>query len=204
MNKMSPLLLLLSCLLASSMGLKVTKDMRDLVMSDKAMKDMTAKEKAVKHLPVTEDDDIDEETLAELEALIENLDLDQLEQLQAAIGGGAEGPKTEFEMISEELRAMGLDQDDIKDLKMMAGLMHEFLILVPDIETKLEMEAPHDLLDHVQLYLLGLPNKLGPLGFLALHHILEEEEEEKEVAAPEPTPEVRSFRRRRQAGDGGR
>merc|ERR550519_2770368 len=138
-------------------------------------------------MPVTEDDDIDEETL---------------EQLQAAIGGGAEGPKTEFEMISEELRVMGLDQDDIEDLKMMAGMMHEFLILVPDIETKLEMEAPHDLLDHVQLYLLGLPNKLGPLGFLALHHILEEEEEEKEVAAPEPTPEVRSFRRRRQAGDG--
>merc|ERR1719470_167391 len=122
MNKMSPLLLLLSCLLASSMGLKVTKDMRDLAMSDKVMKDMMAKEKAMKHLPVTEDDDIDEETLAELE------------QLQAAIGGGAEGPKTEFEMISEELRAMGLDQDDIKDLKMMAGLMHEFLILVPDIE----------------------------------------------------------------------
>merc|ERR1719500_761663 len=57
-------------------------------------------------MPVTEDDDIDEETLAELEALIENLDL-----------------------------------DDIEDLKMMAGMMHEFLILVPDIETKLEMEA---------------------------------------------------------------
>merc|ERR1719431_2085186 len=142
MNKMSPLLLLLSCLLASSMGLKVTKDMRDLVMSDKVMKDMMAKDKAMKHMPVTEDDYIDEETLAELEALIENLDLDQL---QAAIGGGAEGPKTEFEMISEELRAMGLDQDDIEDLKMMAGMMHEFLILVPDIETKLEMEAPHDL-----------------------------------------------------------
>lgn len=91
MNKMSPLLLLLSCLLASSMGLKVTKDMRDLVMSDKVMKDMMAKEKAMKHMPVTEDDDIDEETLAELEALIENLDLDQLEQLQAAIGGGQSG-----------------------------------------------------------------------------------------------------------------
>ena len=28
-----------------------------------------------------------------------------------------------------------------------------------------------------QLYLLGLPNKLGPLGFLALHHVLTEEEE---------------------------
>ena len=29
----------------------------------------------------------------------------------------------------------------------------------------------------LQLYLLGLPNKLGPLGFLALHHVLTEEEE---------------------------
>ena len=28
-----------------------------------------------------------------------------------------------------------------------------------------------------QLYLLGLPNKLGPLGFIALHHILEGESE---------------------------
>jgi len=201
---MSPLPLLLSCLLASSMGLKVTKDMRDLVMNDKVMMDRMAKEKATKHMPVSEDEDIDEETLADLEALIEHLDLAQLEQLQAAIAAGAEGPKTEFEMISEELRAMGLDEGDIEDLKMMAGMMHEFLLMVPDIEGKLEMEAPHDLLDHVQLYLLGLPNKLGPLGFLALHHILEEEEEEeeKEVAAPVPTPEVRSFRRRRQAGGG--
>ena len=28
-----------------------------------------------------------------------------------------------------------------------------------------------------QLYLLGLPNKLGPLGFIALHHILDGESE---------------------------
>lgn len=70
-------------------------------------------------------------------------------------------------MISEELRAMGLDEGDIEDLKMMAGMMHEFvsilltprtslttclqLLMVPDIEGKLEMEAPHDLLDHVQV-----------------------------------------------------
>ena len=80
---------------------------------------------------------------------------------------------------------------------------------VTDIEIRLEMKKPHDLMDHVQvcvaiflfyswpyrgkfifvhlytwsdgftfqLYLLGLPNKLGPLGFLALHHVLTEEEE---------------------------
>ena len=65
------------------------------------------------------------------------------------------------------------------------------------------MKKPHDLMDHIQvgfwsipcyiyrafvhqlltiqllllqLYLLGLPNKLGPLGFLALHHVLTTDE----------------------------
>ena len=28
-----------------------------------------------------------------------------------------------------------------------------------------------------QLYLLGLPNKLGPLGYIALHNVLEDEDE---------------------------
>ena len=32
----------------------------------------------------------------------------------------------------------------------------------------------------LQLYLLGLPNKLGPLGFLALHHVLTTEEVDAE------------------------
>ena len=29
-----------------------------------------------------------------------------------------------------------------------------------------------------QLYLLGLPNKLGPLGYIALHHVLDAADEE--------------------------
>ena len=33
------------------------------------------------------------------------------------------------------------------------------------------------LLSTLQLYLLGLPNKLGPLGYIALHHILDGESE---------------------------
>merc|ERR1719493_673298 len=51
--------------------------------------------------------------------------------------------------------------------------MVEFLEKIPNIESKLELKAEADLLDNVQLYLLGLPNKLGPLGYIALHHVLE-------------------------------
>ena len=68
------------------------------------------------------------------------------------------------------------------------------------------MKKPHDLTDHIQvgfwpipcyiyqdhltiqllllqLYLLGLPNKLGPLGFLALHHVLTTDEVEAAAAS---------------------
>merc|ERR1712200_103950 len=43
-----------------------------------------------------------------------------------------------------------------------------------DEQTELQLtEDDYSLEDHCKLYLLGLPNKLGPLGFLALHSILE-------------------------------
>merc|ERR1712200_119615 len=42
------------------------------------------------------------------------------------------------------------------------------------IQAELQLaEDDYSLEDHCKLYLLGLPNKLGPLGFLALHSILE-------------------------------
>ena len=53
-------------------------------------------------------------------------------------------------------------------------LKMKFLTKIPEIEKKLELEDDeYTLEDHCKLYLLGLPNKLGPLGFLALHSILE-------------------------------
>merc|ERR1719244_2559655 len=52
--------------------------------------------------------------------------------------------------------------------------MHEFLDQIPSLAEKLELKKEYDLLDNVQLYLLGLPNKLGPLGYIALHNVLEE------------------------------
>merc|ERR1719474_414707 len=111
-----------------------------------------------------------------VEELIGRLSTDQLEELQAIMDRNHD-EMTEFDLISGELAEMGVEEEDIADLKLLGSMMHEFLVQVPDIETRLEMTKPHDLMDHVQLYLLGLPNKLGPLGFLALHHVLTEEEE---------------------------
>merc|ERR1719191_994296 len=64
---------------------------------------------------------------------------------------------------------------------MLAEMMHGFLSQIPALATKLELEKEYDLLDNVQLYLLGLPNKLGPLGYIALHHVLEGEENHAEI-----------------------
>ena len=112
----------------------------------------------------------------ELEDLIGSLSTDQLEELQAIMDRDHD-EMTEFDLISGELAEMGVEEEDIADLKLLGSMMHKFVVQVANIETRLEMKKPHNLMDHAQLYLLGLPNKLGPLGFLALHHVLTEEEE---------------------------
>merc|ERR1712215_305496 len=71
-------------------------------------------------------------------------------------------------------KEMGMDDDGVEDLKHLAEIMHEFLDQIPTLAEKLELRKEYDLLDNVQLYLLGLPNKLGPLGYIALHNVLEE------------------------------
>merc|ERR1719436_1560126 len=76
-----------------------------------------------------------------------------------------------------ELKAMGMEEQDLFEMKQLGQEMHEFLIQVPNLKIKLEIANNNDLLDNIQLYLLGLPNKLGPLGFIALHHILDGESE---------------------------
>eukprot|EP00088_Acartia_fossae_P004820 TRINITY_DN12086_c0_g1_i1.p1 TRINITY_DN12086_c0_g1~~TRINITY_DN12086_c0_g1_i1.p1 ORF type:complete len:228 (-),score=61.62 TRINITY_DN12086_c0_g1_i1:197-880(-) len=110
--------------------------------------------------------------MKELEVLIKNLDDEQLDKLESIIEKDLDRT-TEFDMIMNELKVMGMDEQDIDDLHQLAALMNEFLVKVPELEDKLEMKSEHDLLDNVQLYLLGLPNKLGPLGYIALHHVLE-------------------------------
>jgi len=118
----------------------------------------------------------DAQILKEWEIIVKNLNDDQLDNIEDILAKDLERSK-EFEMIMEELKAMGMDRQDISDLKQLAELMHEFLINVPNLKLKLEIVSNNDLLDNIQLYLLGLPNKLGPLGYIALHHILDGESE---------------------------
>merc|ERR1712098_144974 len=115
----------------------------------------------------------------ELENLVKSLDTDQLELLETILGKeDANDESKEFDMISAELKEMGMDEEDIEDLRMLAEMMHGFLSQIPALATKLELEKEYDLLDNVQLYLLGLPNKLGPLGYIALHNVMEELQDE--------------------------
>merc|ERR1712037_90578 len=101
---------------------------------------------------------------------------------------------------------MGMDENDIEDLKQLSELMHEFLNQIPAVAKKLELTHEYDLLDNVQLYLLGLPNKLGPLGYVALQYVLEELDDsdgeivdikvESVSTTPVPATEVPTFRRK--------
>jgi len=118
----------------------------------------------------------DTQILKEWEIIVKNLNDDQLDNIEDILAKDYERSQ-EFEMIMEELKAMGMDEQDISDLKQLAELMHEFLVKVPNLRIKLEIASNNDLLDNIQLYLLGLPNKLGPLGYIALHHILDGESE---------------------------
>merc|ERR1712212_721870 len=107
----------------------------------------------------------DEELSKEIENLVSNLDDEQLEQLEEA---------SEFDMLMAELKEMGMDEEDIKDLLELSGMMTKFLNKVPEVEQAVLVDSPYTLEDNVKLYLLVLPNNLGPLGFLALHSVLQD------------------------------
>merc|ERR1712121_279185 len=87
-----------------------------------------------------------------------------------------EGLDDVLQLIQDELTEMGMDVEDIQDLLDLATLMTEFLSKVPDVEKVVVGEDGYSVEDNAKLYLLGLPNKLGPLGFLALHSVLESDE----------------------------
>lgn len=108
----------------------------------------------------------------EIEKLVANLNDDQLDQLEAILAKDLD-TQSEFSMLLEELQEMGMQEDDIEDLNELANMMNKFLLHVPDLDKQLRLEqGSYNLLDNCKLYLLGLPNKLGPLGFLALHSVL--------------------------------
>ena len=105
------------------------------------------------------------------------MDDQQLNTLEAILAKDL-APESQFDMILGELREMGMEEEDVRDLETLSNLMYEYLMKVPEIQQKLEMSEEYDLLDNIRLYLLGLPNKVGPLGYIALHHVLEEESDD--------------------------
>ena len=91
-------------------------------------------------------------SVQELENLVKSLDNDQLNLLETILGKEDENDEsTEFDMITAELKEMGMDEDDIKDLEQLAELMHEFLNHIPELAQKLELKQEYDLLDNVQV-----------------------------------------------------
>merc|ERR1711922_79306 len=104
--------------------------------------------------------------------MIDTLSAEELDQLEAILGKPLD-EQTELRMIQAELQRLGMDPQDVQDMFDLSE-MKKFLLKIPDVDTKLQLaEDDYSLEDHCKLYLLGLPNKLGPLGFLALHSILE-------------------------------
>jgi len=109
----------------------------------------------------------------EIEEMIDTLSAEELDQLEA-IPGKPLDEQTELQMIQAELQQLGMDPQDVQDMFDLSEMMKKFLLKIPDVDIKLQLaEDDYSLEDHCKLYLLGLPNKLGPLGFLALHSILE-------------------------------
>merc|ERR1719193_2085911 len=99
--------------------------------------------------------------------MIDTLSAEELDQLEAILGKPLD-EQTELQMIQAELQQLGMDPQDVQDMFDLSEMMKKFLLKIPDVDTKLQLAE-----DDCKLYLLGLPNKLGPLGFLALHSILE-------------------------------
>merc|ERR1712243_127063 len=132
---------------------------------------------------ITLDEEDRAAAVAEIEELIDGLTDQQLSDLQEILHGDLT-PEKELELIISELTTMGMDDVDIKDLLELADLMTDYLKKVPDVERVVVGEEEYSIADNVKLYLLGLPNKLGPLGFVGLHRVLNENVEDESAMGP--------------------
>merc|ERR1719330_153049 len=96
--------------------------------------------------------------------MIDTLSAEELDQLEAILGKPLD-EKTELQMIQAELQQLGMDPQDVQDMFDLSEMMKKFLLKIPDVDTKLQLdEDDYSLEDHCKLY---------PLGLLALHSILE-------------------------------
>merc|ERR1711915_438735 len=121
------------------------------------------------------DDIQDADLIQDVEQLIEGLDDVTLAKLEKILSDEM-STQDELKLIQDELTEMGMDVEDVQDMLDLAAMMTDFLRKVPDVERVVVGEDAYSVEDNAKLYLLGLPNKLGPLGFLALHSVLETDE----------------------------
>merc|ERR1719365_442673 len=105
----------------------------------------------------------DEELSKEIENLVGNLDDEQLEKLEAILAKDLD-EASEMDMLMAELKELGMDQEDIEDLLELAGMMTKFLQKVPEVEEAVLTESSS--------------YNLGPLGFFALHSVLQDGDED--------------------------
>lgn len=119
----------------------------------------------------------DEELAKELEQVLGSMSDEQLARFETLLSKDLD-TETELKMIQDELAELGMEPDDVTDLLDLATMMSKFLNRVPEVSSRMDLgEDDYSLEDHVKLYLLGLPNRLGPLGFIALHSVLQADEE---------------------------
>ena len=64
--------------------------------------------------------------MQELEEIIENLSSEQLKELQDIMKRDHD-EMTEFDLISGELAEMGVEEEDIVDLKLLGSMMNDFV-----------------------------------------------------------------------------
>jgi len=126
----------------------------------------------------------EESVLEELKELLGNLNEDDLDHLEDILTDNLD-QVAEFKLMMDKLKDIGLEENHIQDIYNKAQLINEFLLQIPNISSRLGLDGDLDLFDHIQLYLLGLPNKLGPLGFIALRHILLESTESSDDSEDE-------------------
>jgi len=99
------------------------------------------------------------------------------------------------ESVSEEIKNFGIKVEQVEDLNKMADRMFQFLVKA--MARIGQSSSQVDIFYNSQLYLLGLPNSLGPLGYFALQGL---EDNIFLTGEVEPAGSPSSLRRKRSLG----
>jgi len=121
--------------------------------------------------------------------------LDLLEKLDQAKKNVPTYDVDTSESVSEEIKNFGIKDEQVEDLNKMADRMFQFLAKA--MARIGQSSSQVDIFYNSQLYLLGLPNSLGPLGYFALQGL---EDNIFLTGEVEPAGSPSSLRRKRSLG----